>query len=134
MAEDYSLRMPADLSALLQAEKIQARAARYGFDWPDVEPVLEKVEEELRELKEAYAAGDARRIQEEVGDLLFVVVNLARHLKVHPETALRESNRKFIRRFRYIEERLKEQGKTLAGTPLTYLEALWEEAKRSGQA
>lgn len=130
MAEDCSLQMPADLSALLQAEKIQIRAARYGFDWPDVEPVFSKVEEELKELKEAYAEGKVSRIEEEVGDLLFAVVNLARHLKVRPETALRACNRKFVRRFQYLEKRLKEQGKTLAGTPLPCLEALWEEAKR----
>lgn len=123
----------AALPALLQAEKIQTHAARHGFDWPEVMPVFEKVEEELAELREAYASGDLRHIQEEIGDLLFVVVNLARHLKVHPETALRESNCKFIRRFRYMEERLKEQGRALADPPLASLNALWDEAKRSGQ-
>lgn len=126
--------IPAALPALLQAEEIQTRAARCGFDWPEVMPVFAKVEEELAELREACASGEFSHIQEEIGDLLFAVVNLARHLKVHPETALRESNRKFIRRFRYLEERLKEQGKNLADTPLASLDALWDEAKRSDQA
>ncbi|MCX8049607.1 MAG: hypothetical protein N3A55_08115 [Methylohalobius sp.] len=126
------MQIPADLSALLQAEKIQAKAARYGFDWPEVESVFAKVEEELRELKEAYAQGDAKQVEEEVGDLLFVMVNLARHLKVRPEDALRASNRKFIRRFQYMERRLKAQGQSLTGASLECLEALWQEAKRDG--
>lgn len=125
--------IPPTLPGLLQAEKIQTQAARHGFDWPEVAPVFEKVEEELDELREAYASGDAAHIQEEVGDLLFVAVNLARHLNVHPETALRESNRKFGRRFRYMEKRLAEDGKTLAETPLADLDSLWDEAKGSGR-
>ncbi|HHJ39556.1 MAG: nucleoside triphosphate hydrolase [Methylothermaceae bacteria B42] len=133
--EDPSLLadIPATLPALLQAEKIQNRAARHGFDWPEVNPVFSKVEEELAELREAVTEGDDQHIQEEVGDLLFVVVNLARHLGVHPETALRESNRKFGRRFRFMEQRLAKSGQTMAETPLADLDALWDEAKQSGQ-
>ncbi len=126
--------IPRALPALAQAEKIQNRAARHGFDWPEVEPVFAKVEEELAELRQAWRSGDRAHIQEEVGDLLFVAVNLARHLGVHPETALRDSNRKFSRRFRYMERRLAESGRTMADTPLAELDALWDEAKRRGQA
>ncbi len=125
--------IPVALPALLQAEKIQSRAARHGFDWPEVEPVFDKVEEELEELKEAWQSGDQDHIREEIGDLLFVAVNLARHVGVHPETALRESNQKFSRRFRYIEKCLEKQGKTVAETPLADLDALWDKAKRSGK-
>lgn len=125
--------VPSTLPALLQAEKIQSRAARHGFDWPEVEPVFAKVEEELEELREAWQSGDQNHIREEVGDLLFVAVNLARHVGVHPETALRESNLKFASRFRYMERRLKQEGKTVMETPLADLDALWDEAKRSGK-
>ena len=133
--EDTSLLadIPAALPALLQAEKIQSRAARHGFDWPETEPVFAKVEEELAELRDAWHSGDQAHIREEVGDLLFVVVNLARHLGIHPETALRDSNRKFGRRFRYMEGRLAESGRAMAETPLADLDALWDEAKRSGR-
>ncbi len=126
--------VPAALPALAQAEKIQNRAARHGFDWPEAEPVFAKVEEELAELRQAWRSGDRAHIREEVGDLLFVAVNLARHLGVHPETALRDGNRKFSRRFRYMERRLAESGRTMDDTPLAELDALWDEAKRRGQA
>jgi len=125
--------VPQAMPALAQAEKIQNRAARHGFDWPEAEPVFAKVEEELTELRQAWQSGDRVHIREEVGDLLFVAVNLARHLGVHPETALRDSNRKFSRRFRYMERRLAESGRTMADTSLAELDALWDEAKRSGQ-
>lgn len=126
--------VPVTLPALIQAEKIQTRAARHGFDWPEVEPVFAKVEEELEELREAWQSGDRAHIREEVGDLLFVAVNLARHLEIHPETALRESNRKFACRFRYMETCLEQQGRTVTETPLAELDALWDEAKRHGKA
>jgi ATP diphosphatase len=122
--------IPANLPALMAAQKLQERAARQGFDWPEVDPVFEKVREELMELEEAYVAGDEEHIREEVGDLLFVAVNLARHFSVDAEGALRNSNRKFSRRFRYIEERLAEQGRRPDECPLAELDALWEEAKR----
>ncbi|BCX89535.1 nucleoside triphosphate diphosphatase [Methylomarinovum tepidoasis] len=126
--------VPVTLPALLQAEEIQNRAARHGFDWPEAEPVFAKVEEELQELREAWAGGDEAHIREEVGDLLFVAVNLARHLGVHPETALRESNRKFARRFRYMERRLAASGRKMTDVALADLDALWEEAKEGREA
>ncbi|MGX2042130.1 nucleoside triphosphate pyrophosphohydrolase [Methylocaldum sp. MU1018] len=121
----------ANLPALMAAQKLQKRAARHGFDWTEIEPVFDKVREELDELQAARATGDQSHIREEVGDLLFVIVNLARHLEVDAETALRDGNRKFVRRFRYIEKQLAARGKTLAESTLAELDALWDEAKRS---
>src|SRR5690606_7071811 len=93
------------LPALMRAEKLQNRAARVGFDWPDVDQVFAKIDEEIRELRAEIAAGSERdRMEDEVGDLLFAVANLARHLKVDPETALRRANRKFEQRFRAVEQ------------------------------
>jgi ATP diphosphatase len=121
----------ASLPALVQCEKIQNRAAAHGFDWPAVEPVFAKVHEELEEVKEAWLSGDQAHIQEEVGDLLLVAVNLARHLKVNPEIALKESNRKFSRRFRYIEEQVAKSGRQLRDCALEELDAFWLEAKKA---
>lgn len=118
------------LPALLECEKIQDRAAHHGFDWPDVEPVFAKVEEELAEVHEAWRSGDARHIEEEIGDLLLVVVNLARHLKINPELALKASTRKFTRRFNHIERALQAQQRALSDCELAELDALWNEAKR----
>ena len=119
----------ASLPALMQAQKLQKRAARFGFDWPEIEPVFAKVEEELAETRAALQSGDREHIEEEVGDLLFVVVNLARHLGVDAETALRAGNRKFIRRFIHVEQRLKKQNRAMIETPAEELDILWEEAK-----
>lgn len=119
----------ANLPALMRAEKLTKRAARIGFDWPDANAVLEKLEEELGELAEARSHGDAAAMAEEMGDVLFVVANLARKLNVDPEDALRRANAKFTRRFRHIEAKLREAGKTGA-QPLEALEALWADAKR----
>ncbi len=118
--------------ALVEAQQLTSRAAGVGFDWPNAEQVLEKLDEELGELAEARAAGAPReRLEDEVGDLLFVIVNLARFLKVDPEQALRRTNRKFRERFGYVERKLKEQGRTPAGSTLEEMDALWEESKRS---
>lgn len=122
----------ASLPALMQAQKLQKRAARHGFDWSEAGPVFEKVLEELAETRAAYESGDQRHINEEVGDLLFVAVNLARHLKVDAESALRASSRKFARRFRYIEDQLAAAGRAMAECAPEELDALWEEAKRAG--
>lgn len=123
--------VPAALPALSRATKLQKRAATVGFDWPDALPVVDKVREELDEVLEAMSEADAPAIAEEVGDLLFVVVNLARHLKVDPEHALRQANRKFERRFRFIEQALRDSGRGIADSDLDTLEALWVEAKNS---
>ncbi|HIP76878.1 MAG TPA: nucleoside triphosphate pyrophosphohydrolase [Kiloniellaceae bacterium] len=121
----------AALPALLRAEKLQKRAARVRFDWPDATPVFEKIEEEIGEIREAMADGGAPdRLEDEVGDLLFVVVNLARHLKVDAETALRRSNAKFERRFRAMEAKLRENGHRAEDQSLDALEALWQAVKR----
>jgi MazG family protein len=122
----------ASLPALMRAQKLQKRAARHGFDWDAIDPVFAKVEEELAETRAAFQSGDARHIHEEVGDLLFVAVNLARHLGVDAESALRASNEKFTRRFGHIERRLAEQGQTMDESPAETLDTLWEEAKRAG--
>ena len=122
--------VPAALPALSRAVKLQKRTAQVGFDWPDALPVVDKVREELDEVLVAMSEQDAEAIAEEIGDLLFVVVNLARHLKVDPENALRAANRKFERRFRHIEQALREAGRPLDGCSLEELDALWEQAKK----
>lgn len=120
-----------NLPALVQCEKIQNKAASHGFDWPEVEPVFDKVMEELAEVKDAWEEQDQPHIQEEVGDLLLVVVNLARHLKVNPEIALKQATKKFTNRFNYIEERVEALGRSLAECELEELDAFWNEAKKA---
>jgi nucleoside triphosphate diphosphatase len=119
------------LPALLRAEKIQKRAARVGFDWKQTDPVIDKIEEELGELRAELTAGDVdqARLTDELGDVLFAVANLARHCKIDPEAALRATNDKFERRFRHIERRLAEAGRKPADATLEEMEALWQEAK-----
>ncbi|MGH8474555.1 MAG: nucleoside triphosphate pyrophosphohydrolase [Methylococcales bacterium] len=121
--------IPAALPALMYAAKIQQRAARHGFDWPETAPVLDKVQEELDELRYAWQSGDQSRMQDELGDLLFVTVNLSRHLGVEPESALHLASRKFERRFHYIEKQLQASGRNLDECELEELNALWDEAK-----
>ncbi len=120
-----------NLPALVHCEKVQNRAAIHGFDWPEVEPVFDKVLEELAEVREAWESNDQVHIQEEIGDLLLVAVNLARHLNVDPEVALKESTRKFTRRFQYIEAQVKSRNLELLDCELTTLDALWNEAKQA---
>jgi ATP diphosphatase len=121
------------LPALTRALKLQKRAARVGFDWPARDAVAEieaKLAEELVEIKDEIAAGDRKAIEVECGDLLFVCVNLLRHLDVDPETALRATNAKFERRFRAVEDRMREAGfGDLAGAGLERLEGAWQEVK-----
>ena len=119
-----------NLPALMECEKIQDKAANHGFDWPEVEPVFDKVMEELDEVKEAWQEDDQTHIQEEIGDLLLVVVNLARHLSVNPEMALKEASKKFTRRFNYIEEQVEASGRTLRECKLDELDDYWDESKR----
>jgi ATP diphosphatase len=121
--------LPPQLPALMAAQKLQKRAARHGFDWTEIGGVFDKVREELDELQEAHAAMDETHIREEIGDLLFVIVNLARHLSVDAEGALRDSNRKFTRRFQFIERQVTARGRALADCTLAELDALWDEAK-----
>ena len=122
--------VPSALPALSRAAKLQKRAATVGFDWPAALPVLDKVREELDEVLQAMADGDADALEDEVGDLLFATVNLARHLKQDPENALRRANRKFERRFRFIEQALRDSGRPIEDCDLDELDALWGEAKR----
>lgn len=123
--------VPVALPALMRAEKLQKRASKVGFDWDSAPKVVEKLTEEATEICDAQAAGASpEKLEEEVGDLLFVVANLARHLKVDPEKALRTANAKFVRRFGHIERELKAKNRTCAEASLEEMEALWVEAKR----
>ncbi|WP_218563949.1 nucleoside triphosphate pyrophosphohydrolase [Marinospirillum perlucidum] len=131
--------IPANLPAATRALKLQKRAARVGFDWDEAPRVLDKLEEELAEIREALAQGDQEAVAGEVGDLLFATVNLARHLKVDPEAAIRKTNRKFESRFRYVENCCQQAGTPLTQErqedpqlrlPLDTLEGYWQEAKR----
>jgi MazG family protein len=130
-AIDASLlaNIPLALPALVRAEKLTKRAARVGFDWPSADEVFHKLDEELGEVREAIASGDQDHIAEELGDLLFVISNLARKLSVDPEAALRSANSKFERRFRWIEQRLAAEGKTCSDVDLDVMEAHWVSAK-----
>lgn len=123
------------LPALTRAEKLQKRAARIGFDWPEAAPVIAKIEEELAELRAEMDGGTSRaRLEEEMGDLLFAVANLARHLKIDPETALRRGNHKFEDRFRRMEKRLRGQGLDPAESSLDEMEAAWQAEKAHDKA
>ena len=122
------------LPALKRAQKLQKRAARAGFDWPAVEPVLEKLNEEIMELHEAMQLGDKAAQHEEMGDLLFTCVNLARHLGVDSEEALRHGNHKFEKRFGYIERCVQQQGREMYQCSADELETLWQSAKQINNA
>jgi MazG family protein len=128
--------VPVALPALTRAVKLQSKAAKVGFDWPSLQPVLAKLKEELEELEAEIATEPPGRsseaIAEELGDLLFVIANVARHLKLDPEVALRGANEKFISRFRYIEEQLAAQGRAPKESDLAEMDALWDEAKTKG--
>ena len=117
------------LPALLRAFKLQKRAARVGFDWPDASHVLDKISEEAAELHEAASGMTHDKVEEELGDLLFVMANLARHMKVDPEAALRHANAKFTRRFAAIEAGLAAQGRRPEDATLEEMDALWDQAK-----
>jgi MazG family protein len=125
--------IPSKLPAIHEAHQISARAARVGFDWPDIEGIFDKLQEEVRELKEVISStsGDNRRerLEDEIGDIFFVIVNISRYLKIDSESALKRSNRKFKSRFQYMEAELARQGKTLDQTSLKEMETLWQRAK-----
>ncbi len=123
--------VPRALPALMRAVKLQNRAATVGFDWPNAGLVADKIAEETRELAEAVDSGKAGKVEEEFGDLLFAMANLARHLKLDPEEALRAANAKFVRRFKVIEAGLEAEGRKPADATLEEMEALWQKAKEA---
>ena len=122
--------VPRALPALVEAQQISSRAAAAGFDWENPEQVLDKLHEELAEFAEARRLASHDELENEMGDLIFVLVNLARFVKVDPEQALRRTNAKFRKRFEYIEQKLAERGKKLEDSNIGEMEALWQEAKR----
>jgi MazG family protein len=124
--------IPSKLPAIHEAHQISSRAARVGFEWPDIEGVFDKLAEETRELREAMTGPEnirQSRMEDEIGDILFVIVNLARFLKIDSESALKRANRKFKNRFQYMEAELAKAGKNLDGTSLEEMESLWQQAK-----
>lgn len=124
--------VPVALPALSRAEKLQKRAARVGFDWRGPDQVVAKVKEEVEELERALQEGNVEQQAEELGDLLFSAVNLARHLKLDPEAILRSSNNKFVRRFEFIENGFSDRALSMTQADQTLMEALWQEAKQRG--
>ena len=121
--------VPVHFPALLEGLKLTKKAAKVGFDWENAGQIFAKLDEEIVELKEAIGRGDTEHAGEELGDLLFVVMNLARHLDVEPETALKRTNRKFRERFQFIEDRLKESGRSLEDADLKEMDDLWNLSK-----
>lgn len=121
--------VPPTLPALTRAVKLQKKASTIGFDWNDPRAVLAKLREEIQEVEEAFDKKDASAIKDEIGDMLFVIANLARHADIEPEAALEGTNMKFRRRFAHIEASLAAQGRTLGGASLEEMDALWDEAK-----
>jgi ATP diphosphatase len=124
--------VPYAFPALTRAHKLTAKAAKVGFDWPDTAQVLDKIHEEIEEVKEAAEGGNPDRIEDEIGDLLFAVANLARHLNIDPEAALRRTNAKFVRRFGAVEDGLARDNRTLEEASLDEMEGLWADAKERG--
>ncbi len=123
--------VPSTLPALVKANRIQDKVAGVGFDWERPEQVFEKVQEELAELQQEIALNDREKMESEFGDVLFSMINYARFLKIDPENALERTNKKFIKRFQYLEERSKEMGKRLEEMTLAEMDVFWEEAKRA---
>lgn len=121
--------IPKGLPSLIRAHRIQERAARVGFDWDNIDDVFAKVEEEMGEFREAFLAGKTEEIEAEMGDLFFALVNIARFIEINPDDALKKTIVRFAKRFRHIEERLAEGGKTMVDTSLAEMDKLWAEAK-----
>jgi len=122
--------LPKNLSSLLLAYQLTKRVSKLGFDWPNLSGVLEKLDEETKEFREALSLQNQNKIREEIGDLLFVLVNIARVLRINPEEALKKTVKKFNRRFQYIEKSLQQNGKSLHQSNLIEMDLLWEEAKK----
>lgn len=123
--------VPLQFPALIEANKLTRKAAKVGFDWENAAQIFDKLNEEIVELKAEISDGENVKIEEEIGDLLFVIVNLARKFDVEPETALKKTNRKFRARFSFIESELKKQGKSLTESSLAEMDALWNQAKKT---
>ena len=123
--------IPRALPALIHAQRTQEKAASVGFDWPDTEPIMEKLAEETAELEEALESGDGAKIREELGDMIFTLVNLARKLHIDAEAALKECSRKFVRRFNYIEEHYEKNGEDIHEASLEELDRIWNQAKET---
>lgn len=123
-------RVPKGSPSLSRAYQLTQRASRVGFDWPNIEGVLNKLDEEIREFREALSLQNRRRIFEEIGDLLFVMANVSRFLKIDPEEALEKTLEKFISRFHYIEFSLHQEGKSFRQSNLMEMDRLWEESKK----
>ena len=117
------------MPALVEAQQITTRAAHVGFDWENAGQVLDKLREELAEFDQARSHGSHEEVEDELGDLLFVLVNLARFVKVDPEQALRKTNAKFRRRFGYVEQKLADRGRTTRESSIEEMESLWQESK-----
>ncbi len=128
-ADGFLSPVPRNIVALTEALKLQQRAAKVGFDWSDPEPILDKIEEEIGELRIALKRGDKSAVIDELGDLIFAVVNIGRHVEADPETALRGTNSKFRRRFAFIENGLASEGSSLEAATLERMEELWQSAK-----
>ena len=122
--------VPRQLPSLLRAQRLQDKAARVGFDWPEIEQVWRKLSEELQELRAAMDTHNRAEVAGELGDVLFVLVNLARWLEINPDEALHDTSQKFIKRFQFIERELSRQGKTPKQSTLAEMDALWEQAKQ----
>jgi tetrapyrrole methylase family protein/MazG family protein len=122
--------VPENLPSLRRAYELTREASQLGFDWPDLNGVLKKMKEEMEEFREALSLDNRKKIQEELGDLLFVMVNVSRLLRIDPEEALNQTVEKFIRRFRHIGTSLQKKGKSFRESNLTEMDQLWEEAKR----
>jgi tetrapyrrole methylase family protein / MazG family protein len=122
--------VPRQLPSLLRAQRLQDKAARVGFDWPEIEQVWRKLSEEMRELRAAMDRNNRAEVEGELGDVLFVLVNLARWLEINPDEALHQTSQKFIKRFQFIERELSRQGKTPKQSTLAEMDSLWEQAKR----
>ena len=123
--------VPKNLPELVRAQRLQQKASYAGFDWDKVEQVWEKIHEEILELKEAQLSNNKKHVEEEIGDVIFAVVNLARFLDISAENSLRKTNKKFINRFKKIEEGIKEQGKEIDDATLEEMDAIWNKAKRN---
>ena len=121
--------IPINLPSLIKAQKLQKKAAKEGFDWDQINDVFDKLDEEIKEFKDAVLKKTAADIQSEIGDIIFVITNIAKFYEVDAEEALRSTNNKFIKRFQYIEQKLEGKGKTLKDSPLEEMERYWQEAK-----